>query len=189
MTQYSLSWMNVSRQGPREFTCGHCGNRVASDKGYRDQGTTGRIFICPYCTLPSMFISTTVRMQQLPGVRAGGSVEHVPEAVEAIYDEARDCYSVGAHTSAVLACRKLLMNLAVTAGADEGKTFAEYVDHLASSGYVPPNGKAWVDRIRVTGNEATHEIAVKSQEDAEKLIAFAEMLLKFVYEFPAKAAP
>jgi hypothetical protein len=43
-----------------------------------------------------------------------------------------------------------------------------------------------VDHIRTKGNEATHEIVLMTKADAEELIAFTEMLLKFVYEFPAK---
>jgi hypothetical protein len=38
------------------------------------------------------------------------------------------CYSVQAYTSAALCCRKLLMNICVGLGADEGKKFAFYVD-------------------------------------------------------------
>lgn len=36
------------------------------------------------------------------------------------------------------------------------------------------------------GNEATHEIVLMKKEDALDLIAFSEMLLKFIYEFPAR---
>ena len=44
---------------------------------------------------------------------------------------------------AVMDCRKVLMNTAVHQGAEEGKTFAYYVDFLDSKGYIPPNGRAW----------------------------------------------
>ena len=40
-----------------------------------------------------------------------------------------------------------------------------------------------VDHIRKKGNEANHEIKLMTQADAEELIAFTEMLLKFFYEF------
>jgi hypothetical protein len=46
-----------------------------------------------------------------------------------------------------------------------------------------------VDHIRKKGNEATHEIALMGQADAEELIGFTEMLLKFIYEFPARVPP
>ena len=52
-----------------------------------------------------------------------------------------------------------------------------------------PDGKAWVNRIREQGNEANHEIVVKSLNDAKEVIGFVEMLLKFIYEFPARISP
>jgi hypothetical protein len=81
------------------------------------------------------------------------------------------------------------MNLAVNLGAKPGEPFIVYVEYLAANGYVPPNGKGWVDHIRKKGNEATHEIVLMQQKDSEELIAFAEMLLKFIYEFPSKIPP
>ena len=81
------------------------------------------------------------------------------------------------------------MHLAVEKGAPTGKSFLEYVEYLAQKGYVPPDGKGWVDHIRKKGNEANHEIKIMSEADAKDLIAFSEMLLKFVYEFPAKVPP
>ncbi len=88
-----------------------------------------------------------------------------------------------------LLARKLLMNIAVQHGAAAGRTFAEYVDHLAANGFVPPNGKPWVDQLRTKGNEATHEIHQTSQADARQVLTFAEMLLRFVYEFPSMVGP
>jgi len=78
------------------------------------------------------------------------------------------------------------MNIAVAQGAKEGLKFIEYVEYLANNGYIPPNGKTWVDHIRRKGNEATHEISLMTQTDAEELVSFVEMLLKFVYEFPSR---
>lgn len=78
------------------------------------------------------------------------------------------------------------MNIGVELGAEEGKSFVFYVNYLADQGYIPPNGRGWVDHIRKKGNEATHEIALMSKEDAEELISFSEMLMKFTYEFPNK---
>lgn len=179
-------WQNLGHIGPRQYQCGHCGSKVGPDRGWYsvEQGgaTDEVIYVCSYCGRPTYFDGTV----QVPGVAYGNEVGHVPDDTSALYDEARRCFSVSAFTSAVMACRKLLMSIAVQSGADEGKPFIEYVDYLAGEGYVPPNGKAWVDHIRKSGNEATHEIKVKSRQDAEELISFVEMLLKFIYEFPAK---
>jgi Domain of unknown function (DUF4145) len=75
---------------------------------------------------------------------------------------------------------------AVAQGAPENQTFMAYVEHLAASGYVPPHGKGWVDHIRKKGNEANHEIVLMEKDDAQELISFVEMLLKFIYEFPSR---
>ena len=60
------------------------------------------------------------------------------------------------------------------------------VEYLAANGFVPPNGRGWVDHIRKKGNEATHEIVFMTDKDAQELLAFSEMLLKFIYEFPSR---
>ncbi len=77
------------------------------------------------------------------------------------------------------------MNIAVNEQAPEGQQFIKYVEYLSNEGFIPPNGKQWVDYIRTRGNEATHEIALMSETDAHALIIFVEMLLRFIYEFPA----
>src|ERR1035437_5059130 len=122
----------------------------------------------------------------MPGIPFGDSVEHVPDEVRALYDEARRCTADNAFTAAVLAIRKLLMHIAVNLGARENQSFMEYVQYLADNGYVPPNGKGWVDHIRRKGNEANHEIVLMTQGDAADLVNFTEMLLKFIYEFPGR---
>lgn len=110
----------------------------------------------------------------------------MPPDVESLYNEARRCSSIGAYTAAVLLSRKLLMNISVSLGAKDGEPFITYVEYLAANGYVPPNGKRWVDHIRKKGNEATHEIVLMQQSDAEDLLKFGEMLMTFIYEFPNK---
>jgi Domain of unknown function (DUF4145) len=78
----------------------------------------------------------------------------------------------------------MLMNIAVAEGAEPGLSFVKYVEYLSDKGFVPPNGKRWVDYVRKRGNEANHEIALMTEVDARTLIVFVEMLLRFIYEFP-----
>lgn len=177
-----MAWNNEANIESKQYTCGYCGNLIASSRGFFSKTGGLRIYICPHCDLPSFFDSRS----QIPGVAPGNNVEHLPEEVDSLYSETRKCVSIGSYTSAVLSCRKLLMNIAVEKGAKKGESFLFYVSYLADEGYVPPNGKGWVDHIRKKGNEATHEIELMSQDDATELIQFAEMLLKFIYEFPNK---
>ncbi len=179
------SWGNLHKSMPqRSWTCGHCNLAVGGNVGYYfvDTKHPNKIYPCPHCDRPTFFEGST----QVPGVAFGNDVGSLPPDIAALYREARNCMAVNAHTAAVLACRKMLMNVAVARGAPGNKHFIEYVQYLAETGYVPPNGKEWVDHIRNKGNEATHEIHLMDRKTAEDLITFVEMLLKFAFEFPSR---
>jgi DNA-directed RNA polymerase subunit RPC12/RpoP len=190
-----LTWHNVGDAPPRSYVCGYCGHTVGPNKGWQttDHYTInnravpeGHVYICSFCGKPTYFDRPG---WQHPGAPFGNDVDSLPKDVAALYGEARDCMPVKSFTSAVLTCRKLLMHLAVEKGAPTGKSFQDYVEYLSLKGYVPPDGKGWVDHIRKKGNEANHEIKIMAEADAKDLILFSEMLLKFVYEFPAKVPP
>ncbi|WP_110693837.1 DUF4145 domain-containing protein [Salinicola halophyticus] len=181
-------WEDLSNIGSKELVCGYCGVFVASVTGFYRNGIHPNVCslrICPNCQKPTFFNG----YEQVPGIAPGNSVESVPNEVSKLYNESRRCISINAFTASVLTSRKLLMNLAVSEKAETGKSFIFYVNFLAENGYVPPNGKGWVDHIRKKGNEATHEIVDMTREDAVELVSFAEMLLKFIYEFPARIPP
>ena len=184
-----IGWPNIKTLESKSYTCGYCGNSLASDKGYiatvpgREDIILEYIYICHHCLKPTYFDS---KQNQIPGPPYGNNVNNIPSPeVKALYNEARNCTGCNSYTASVLCCRKLLMNIAVSKGAKEGSSFINYIEFLSSKGYIPPNGKDWVDHIRKKGNEATHEISIMKKEDAEELIIFIEMLLKFIYEFPA----
>ncbi len=175
-----MHWKNTLQLRSRSFTCGHCGHKVGSASGYYSAANQS-IYICPHCTHPSYWGDG---MEQNPGVAPGRPVAHLPADIKGLYEEARTCAGAGSFTGAVLLCRKLLMNIGVQEGAEEGRSFVYYIDFLADKGFIPPNGRAWVDHIRKKGNEATHEISLMTGVDASELVTFTEMLLKFIYEFP-----
>jgi hypothetical protein len=181
----TIKWRQLEDIEGRTYTCGHCGKIVGPNKGYLSEVASLRIYICSFCNKPTYFEGD----DQTPGVAYGSEVDHLPGDVAGLYREARNCMSVSSYTAAVLTCRKLLMNIAVAQGAAADQPFITYVEYLASNGYVPPHGKGWVDHIRKRGNEATHEIRLMSKTDAEELITFIEMLLKFIYEFPSRIPP
>ena len=181
-----MPWHQVSGLQPRSFVCGYCGHKVGAHQGYLHAAGAGygAIYLCPHCDRPTYF--DPPNSSRTPGVAFGNDVDNLPKEIGVLYNEARRCCSVTSYTAAVLLCRKLLMNVAVSVGAQAGQSFVSYVEYLASNGYVPPNGKGWVDHIRKKGNEATHEIMLMGESDARDLIGFSEMLLKFIFEFPSK---
>lgn len=183
-----MNWRQPQILSSKSFRCGYCGDKVSSEKGLKvglhKDGSgpqSAAIYICPNCNGPTFI---TPLEYQLPQPIMGNPVSNVPSDLESLYNEARKCTGQSCFTASVLICRKILMNIAVNQGAQEGKRFIEYVNFLSDSGYIPPNGKHWVDHIRKKGNEATHEIQLMNDSDAKELLVFVEMLLKFVYEFP-----
>jgi DNA-directed RNA polymerase subunit RPC12/RpoP len=164
------------------YICAFCGNQVGALEHYRRLDTNDCVYICATCQAPTSYWKGTLH----PSPRFGRAVQGLPADIAALYDEARGCMSVPAHTGAVLLCRKILMHVAVEVGAGTGLKFIEYVEYLADQHYVPPNAKGWVDHIREKGNEATHEIVQMSKEEAEQLMSFTEVLLQLMYELPQR---
>lgn len=180
-----LNWSRQDALTSRQYTCGYCSSDLASNLGFcaTQRGASrlgGYIYICHFCDCPTFF---DLGGRQYPAPAFGKEVKKLPPDIQVLYDEARRTALI-APTGSALCSRKLLMNIAVSKGAKEGLSFLEYVDFLSTRGYVPPDGKGWVDHIRTKGNEATHKIRVITPEEASGLIVFLEMLLKLVYEFP-----
>jgi hypothetical protein len=186
-----FQWYQLQGIPNRTFECGYCGKLVSTDRGFKvgaapnggGQFATGA-WMCPNCR-GLTFVTIHDGQAQVPAPAFGRPVSNTPADLTALYEEARRCTTQNCHTAAVLLCRKMLMNIAVQEGAAPNLKFIEYVDYLADSNFIPPHGKKWVDHIRQKGNEATHEIALMGQKDAQELITFVEMLLRFIYEFPA----
>ena len=182
-------WSRPSAMKNRRFTCGFCNTTVSSVLGLKfgrmsdgSGNEIASIHICSNCNGPNTLTPTGF---SVPGYSFGSSVESVPHPLNDLYEEARRCTSQNCYTAAVLLCRKMLMNIAVEQNAGVGLSFQHYVEYLAGKGYVPPNGKHWVDHIRKKGNEAAHEVAIMGRDDARDIILFSEMLLRFIYEFPS----
>lgn len=182
----SATWSGSQALGKRIYVCGFCSARSGVEVGYNTSDGNNLIYICSGCNQPTFFHRDG---HQTPAPVFGSVVTELNDNVGGLYNEARLCTGVGAYTSCVLVCRKILMHVAVDQGADEGLRFIEYVNHLVNEHYVPPGSEGWVDHIRKKSNEANHEIVLMSKEEAERLLTFTEMLLKFVYELPAKIAP
>jgi len=190
MARPTIKWENEHALPSRGYTCGYCGVPLASEKGWHGKSINNasiktNIYVCHHCQRPSFF---DYDGSQCPGVVFGNSVQDIPdESIRELYEEARRATGSSCYTCAVLACRKLLMHIAVSRGAPAGQSFVKYVEYLAENHYVPPDAKDWVDHIRKRSNEANHDIIIMTENDAKELLSFIEMLLKIIFEFPAIA--
>lgn len=169
------------------ITCGWCDSIISPNKGYfvksdyPNSPEVGYIYICPNCNQIILYKSFQNRV--FPLCKFGKNINKLPEQVSAIYNEIRECYSIGAFTSIGLLGRKLLMHVAVQEGAEEDKAFLYYVNYLNDNGYVPKKSKHLLEFLRSQGNDANHFVQILQKEEAEKIISFIELILTFIYEY------
>jgi len=185
MRKYNWSsWNNCRDIESRSYICGYCGDKVGTNHGYdNNSDANAKIYICTNCGAPTLFFYA----EQYPGPLIGRIISNLPEDIEIIYKEIKEDVKNSSYTSAVLMGRKLIMHIAVDiAKAKEGLTFVEYIEHLKQSGHIPPNTDQWLEYMRQIGNEKNHEIKIGKKEEAERILKFVEMLLIFIYEFPAE---
>lgn len=183
-----MKWVSTTTLTPANFNCGHCGHLVSSDTGFmlKDRDSPriyAYIHICPGCLGPTYF---DVGGEAHPGPPRGQDVRGLSPDLHALYLEARRAASAGANTACILLCRKILMHVAVNEGAEPGRPFVAYVEHLAKEGHIPPRSRKWVDYIRQQGNEANHELVVSSPADAQALLDLTASLLQILYELPTR---
>lgn len=181
------------------YVCGYCGSTVTSNIGmqlehigvglsYTVNDMPYGVFVCPNCKLPTaIFPDDRGEIIQMPEAEFGEKVEHVPQNVNDIYNEARSAYSAGAFTGVILLCRVLLSHVAVELGAQPGDSFQNHIKYLKDKNYLTVNSYIWVDEIRKYGNDSNHKLTVNTRKDAEKIIKFSEMVLKMNYEYPTIA--
>lgn len=193
-SQDSLHWQ-YSEISPASFTCSFCGNKVTSDKGIplvenlsslsdskvKLHEPASGVYLCINCYRPTFVFEN----EQFPEPRIGETLTKLPDDINSIYEEARDCYSVRAYTGVTLLCRKLLMHVAVNFGAKEGETFVNYIEFLNDKGYITATSRKWVDKIRSFGNEVNHKIDIETSDRAKMILQFTEMILKSDFEYPA----
>ena len=69
-----MPWQNINNIGSKQYTCGHCGNIVASKDGFFSDNNQ-RIYICTHCDNPTHFNALG---GQFPDVAPGNDVNHLP---------------------------------------------------------------------------------------------------------------
>ena len=176
-----------------DIVCGHCNNAVSAyivATSHPEEFVEGLHLRCDICERGSYLEIITLNNQRVgiwPGSKKHREIDSLPKDVKSAYDEARNCFSVSAFTAAELICRKILMHIAVDLGANEGESFASYINHIEKEGYITTPMRPWADLIRKRGNAATHELEAVSEKGANETMEFTMTMLQVVYELPARA--
>lgn len=174
--------------------CPHCGAsqllRVATmtDGNYRAAPDLTQWLRCPVCLKGSVLEDGTIYPATMPLSEPDG----MPALEASVWSDVRKTLSVGAHTAAVMLCRKILFHIAVEKGLaskdnrNRAPSFEQALKHLKAEGYVTPPMADWVARIKDVGNEANHELTPISKDEALDVATFTEQLLILTYEMPAR---
>jgi hypothetical protein len=175
-------WTGKQNLDKKCFICGNCSAYVSSVLGYGHSISPLNIYLCPNCSYPTFF---GIKGTQFPGPLLGKKIKNIDGDIEELYTEIRKDIAHECYTSAILLSRKFLMHIAVKEGAKPGLNFTEYVNYLTTE-FLPPRSKNWVDRIRIMGNEANHEISLVTEKDVTEMLNYLELLLLNLYEYQIK---
>lgn len=186
-----VGWTSVNNLQKMSYACGFCRNFISNDKGYTLVGMVAQrqiaiayIHICHICHNPTYFDPNGL---QFPAGSVGKRFDHAPSDVLDMYEQALRCLRADCLEATVMVCRRLLMALAYSLNAEEGKTFQYYVEYFVTCGAITTPMKPWVDKIREIGNFATHKMPKITQEQAENVVRFVEVVFDNVFEAPGKA--
>lgn len=83
----------------------------------------------------------------------------------------------------ITGCRTVLEAAARELGG-EGKTLHKRIAHLFEQGIITKPLADWADHVRLSGNEAVHEME-GTREEARELVEFSKVFLQFTFELPA----
>ena len=182
------------------ITCPVCGKgktvNIALAKDKRPSVKAGyRWMVCQDCCGASIAIANEDGWATVyPPRPSGRQIKNLPTDVMQMWEEANLTYSVGAYTSAVLMCRKIVFATAVKCGLpaknDKGRApkFEVCVNYLVDKEIITTHIRDnWADSIRTWGNAATHEIQSVRQSTADKAIKFTEQVLLLSFEYPSAA--
>ena len=141
---------------------------------------------CPLCF--RCFSIDESRSRQLPGVKPGKDIKGLHEPIKRVYEEVRDCFSVGAYTAATQMCRKILMYTCCHISKDQKqnalpkKQFSYYINFLIKNGHINTAMLPWVEKIKNIGNDANHELDEITEDIALNIFTFTTQLLINIFE-------
>lgn len=109
------------------------------------------------------------------------------DTIKNLFDEAKKCYSINAYSASILCCRTLIINYANSKGAQDSVSFISGIDYLVENNYMPENRGDLIKNIKVREYPTKKEFKMSNKEEAEEIISFIDILLKFNSEFEVQS--
>lgn len=149
--------------------------------------TTYSLLKCPKCESPFLTdgddIFGTSCIYPSPDNRVNLSV---PEPLRVAYEEASACFKSKAYTATAIMCRKTLEGICLEHGAKK-QTLVSSLKYLKDNGVIESRLFEWADALRISGNEAAHDVNIRIKpDDAKDILEFTNALLEYVFTFRDK---
>lgn len=144
---------------------------------------------CPQCDTPLVASEEAVGGDELDEpIMVYPETETVadknfPDAVSKAYAEALLCMRAKAYTASAIMCRKCLEAMSKEHKV-KARNLANGLKELEASGVIDGRLLEWADALRISGNEAVHDVNLDiSPKDARDVLELTEALLQYVFTF------
>ena len=109
-----------------------------------------------------------------------------PEQIRNAYQEALFCFKAKAFTASTIMCRKTLEGICDVHGISSGNLKSR-LKKMNEKGIIEARLFEWAEALRISGNEAAHDVKITiSKYDAKDIIEFTDALLEYVFTFNDK---
>lgn len=140
---------------------------------------------CPKCMDPFLVVENEY-LNEPPEVLyppVPQSSPSIPKPIREAIAEAQACFRAKAYTATAIMCRKTLEGLCAAHNV-KAKSLLAALRELKDKGIIEQRLFEWADALRISGNEAAHDVNVSVvAEDARDVLEFSTALLEYVFTF------
>jgi hypothetical protein len=144
------------------------------------------LLICPKCDSAFLITEDIMGETVLFPPNENSVNPNLPKPLQSSYSEALACYKVKSFTATAIMCRKTLEGICVEHEV-KGHNLVSSLKELREKGIIESKLYEWADALRISGNEAAHDVNVTvSAEDARDILEFTKALMEYVFTFRDK---
>jgi hypothetical protein len=139
---------------------------------------------CPSCQQPFLLDNDEFWGHSVIYPAADNRINpRLPNPIKTAYKEAISCFEAKAYTATAIMCRKTLEGICAEHGV-KGNNLVANLKELKDKGIIENRLYDWADALRISGNEAAHDVKVTiSPEDARDILEFTHALLEYIFTF------
>jgi hypothetical protein len=124
-------------------------------------------------------------LKEYPKPREPSSPPFVPENIDGYFLQAYKAVDDDSYDASAMMSRKVLEVAVKTIDPSGTGKLYKRIEKLEEKGLITKEMKDWAHIVRDEGNDAVHEEAPFSEEQARELLSFVEMFLYYTFSMPA----